>query len=195
MTRVYVVNDVRKDDPYEVYPYVTFRVPTGENGDCWDRWRVRLLEVRESARIISQAIEGIPSGDLQAKVPKVIKVPQGETYVRAENPKGEMGYYLVSDGGQGPYRLKIRSASFSNISILPWIASHNFLSLRYLILVTSSASAMRCIRNIWRVSMMMRGECSMCIVKYSTRSIRRLNFLSAVRRRSLIMKMMLCAMI
>ncbi len=66
-----------------------------------------------------QAIEGIPSGPLQAKVPKVIKVPKGETYVRAENPKGEMGYYLVSEGGLGPYRLKIRSASFSNISVLP----------------------------------------------------------------------------
>ena len=76
---------------------------------------------RQSARIIQQAIDGIPSGPLQAKVPKIIKVPKGETYVRAENPKGEMGYYLVSDGGQVPYRLKIRSASFSNISILPWL--------------------------------------------------------------------------
>jgi NADH-quinone oxidoreductase subunit D len=72
-------------------------------------------------KIVQQAIDGIPSGDLQAKVPKVIKVPAGETYVRAENPKGEMGYYLVSDGKSGPYRLKIRSASFSNLSILPWI--------------------------------------------------------------------------
>ncbi len=93
----------------------------GSAGDCWDRWYVRLAEIRQSARIIQQAIDGIPSGPLQAKVPKIIKVPKGETYVRAENPKGEMGYYLVSDGGQGPYRLKIRSASFSNISILPWI--------------------------------------------------------------------------
>ena len=99
-----------------------FDVVVGENGDCWDRWWVRLQEIRESAKIIQQAIDGIPpSGPLQAKVPKLIKVPQGETYVRAENPKGEMGYYLVSDGGAGPYRLKIRSASFSNISILSWI--------------------------------------------------------------------------
>ena len=94
---------------------------TGQNGDCWDRWAVRLQEIRESTKIIQQAIESIPSGDLQAKVPKVIKVPKGETYARSENPKGEMGYYLVSDGNTGPYRLKIRSASFSNISILPWI--------------------------------------------------------------------------
>jgi NADH-quinone oxidoreductase subunit D len=113
--------DIRKTDDYLPYHKFDFHVPVGENGDCWDRWYVRLAEIRESAKIIHQAIDGIPSGPLQAKVPKVIKVPAGETYVAAENPKGEMGYYLVSDGGQGPYRLKIRSASFSNISFLPWI--------------------------------------------------------------------------
>jgi NADH-quinone oxidoreductase subunit D len=100
---------------------------TGSTSPCRRRERRLLGPVVGAARgdpavgqIIRQAIDGIPSGPLQAKVPKVIKVPAGETYVRAENPKGEMGYYLVSDGGQGPYRLKIRSASFSNISILPW---------------------------------------------------------------------------
>ncbi len=113
--------DLRKVEDYLPYDQFDFEIPTGENGDSWDRWWVRLIEIRQSASIIQQAIEGIPSGPLQAKVPKVIKVPKGETYVRAENPKGEMGYYLVSDGGQGPYRLKIRSASFSNLSILPWI--------------------------------------------------------------------------
>ena len=113
--------DLRKTDDYLPYDQFDFSVPVGENGDCWDRWYVRLAEIRESAKIIRQAIDGIPSGPLQAKVPKIIKVPAGETYVAAENPKGEMGYYLVSDGGQGPYRLKIRSASFSNISFLPWI--------------------------------------------------------------------------
>jgi NADH-quinone oxidoreductase subunit D len=113
--------DLRKTQDYLPYDRFDFKVVTAENGDCWDRWWVRLQEIRESAKIIQQAIDSIPSGDLQAKVPKVIKVPKGETYVRAENPKGEMGYYLVSDGGQGPYRLKIRSASFSNLSILPWI--------------------------------------------------------------------------
>ncbi|HUG09046.1 MAG TPA: NADH-quinone oxidoreductase subunit D 1 [Acidimicrobiia bacterium] len=116
-----VAFDLRKNQDYLPYDRFDFDVITGENGDCWDRWYVRLLEIRESIKIIQQAIDSIPSGDLQAKVPKIIKVPKGETYVRAENPKGEMGYYLVSDGGLGPYRLKIRSASFSNISILPWI--------------------------------------------------------------------------
>jgi NADH-quinone oxidoreductase subunit D len=114
--------DLRKVENYLPYADFDFDVIVGESGDCWDRWWVRLREIRESAKIIRQAIDGIPpSGPLQAKVPKIIKVPKGETYVRAENPKGEMGYYLVSDGGTGPYRLKIRSASFSNLMILPWI--------------------------------------------------------------------------
>jgi NADH-quinone oxidoreductase subunit D len=113
--------DLRKVEDYLPYDRFDFDVVVGENGDCWDRWWVRFQEIREAAKIIIQAIDGIPSGPLRAKVPKIIKVPKGETYVRAENPKGEMGYYLVSEGGQGPYRLKIRSASFSNISILPWI--------------------------------------------------------------------------
>jgi NADH-quinone oxidoreductase subunit D len=113
--------DLRKVEDYLPYDRFEFDIPVGTRGDCWDRWWVRLQEIRQSARIITQAIDSIPSGPLQAKVPKVIKVPKGEVYVRAENPKGEMGYYVVSDGGQGPYRLKIRSASFSNISILPWI--------------------------------------------------------------------------
>ncbi len=113
--------DLRKVGNYLPYDRFQFDVPVGTAGDCFDRWKVRLEEIRQSARIIQQAIDSIPSGPLQAKVPKVIKVPKGEVYVRAENPKGEMGYYLVSEGGQGPYRLKIRSASFSNISVLPWI--------------------------------------------------------------------------
>lgn len=113
--------DLRKVEDYLPYSDFEFDVPVGKNGDCWDRWWVRLEEIRQAARIIRQAIDGIPTGPLQAKVPKVIKVPVGETYVRAENPKGEMGYHLISQGGQGPYRLKIRSASFSNISILPWL--------------------------------------------------------------------------
>jgi len=113
--------DLRMNQDYLPYDRFDFDVVSAESGDCWDRWHVRLQEIRESVKIVKQAVDSIPSGPLQAKVPKVIKVPAGETYVRAENPKGEMGYYLVSDGGQGPYRLKIRSASFSNISILPWI--------------------------------------------------------------------------
>ena len=112
--------DLRKHENYLPYHKYEFDIPVGENGDCWDRYQVRLEEIRQAARIINQAIDDIPPGPLQAKVPRIIKVPRGETYVRAENPKGEMGYYVVSDGGRIPYRLKIRSASFSNLSILAW---------------------------------------------------------------------------
>ena len=113
--------DLRKHGDYLPYDQFEFDVPTGANADCWDRYAVRLEEVRQAARIISQAIDGMPSGPLQAKVPRIIKVPKGQVYVRAENPKGEMGFYIVSEGFRGPYRLKIRSASFNNLSILPWI--------------------------------------------------------------------------
>ena len=104
--------------PYELFE---FDVPLGPNGDCYDRYVVRLEEIRQAGRIIRQAIEGVPSGPLQAKVPRIIKVPAGQAYVRTENPKGEMGYYVISEGGRIPYRVKIRSASFSNLSILPWL--------------------------------------------------------------------------
>jgi NADH-quinone oxidoreductase subunit D len=115
-----VAFDLRKHEDYLPYDKYQFDVVTGDNGDCFDRYQVRVDEIREAARIVTQAIDDIPSGPLQAKVPRVIKVPKGETYVRAENPKGEMGYYVISEGGRIPYRLKIRSASFSNLSILPW---------------------------------------------------------------------------
>ena len=111
--------DLRNHTDFLRYDKFDFEIPVGENGDCYDRWYVRLLEMRESARIILQAVDSMPSGPLQAKVPKVIKVPKGQSYVRTENPKGEMGFHVISEGGLGPYRLKIRTPSFSNISILP----------------------------------------------------------------------------
>ncbi len=113
-----VAFDLRKVEHYLPYDQLDFNVITRQEGDCYARYAVRVDEVRESAKMIIQAIDSIPSGPLQAKVPKIIKVPKGETYMRAENPKGEMGYYIVSEGGTGPYRLKIRTASFSNISVL-----------------------------------------------------------------------------
>jgi NADH-quinone oxidoreductase subunit D len=113
--------DLRKADDYLPYADFDFEIPVGQQGDCFDRYQVRLEEVRQAARLVLQAIDSLPQGPLRAKVPRVIKVPKGECYVRAENPKGEMGYLIVSEGGRGPYRLKIRSASFSNISVLPWL--------------------------------------------------------------------------
>jgi len=115
--------DLRKVEDYLPYDKFEWQVPTGTDGDCLDRYLVRMEEIRQSASIIEQAIESIPSGPLQAKVPRIIKVPPGEIYVRSENPKGEMGYHIVSEGGRVPYRVKIRSASYSNISILPWVLS------------------------------------------------------------------------
>ena len=116
-----VAYDLRKSDTYLTYDQVDFNVVTRTGGDCYDRYIVRLEEIRESVKIIRQAIDKIPSGPLQAKVPRVLKVPKGQVYSRAENPKGEFGYYIVSEGGKMPYRLKIRSTSFSNLTILPWI--------------------------------------------------------------------------
>ena len=113
--------DLRKADPYLTYDQVDFDVPVGEHGDCFDRYIVRLEEIRESVKIVRQAIDMMPSGPLQAKVPRILKPPIGQVYSRAENPKGEFGYYIVSVGGKMPYRLKIRSTSFSNLTILPWI--------------------------------------------------------------------------
>jgi NADH-quinone oxidoreductase subunit D len=115
--------DLRTQE-HDLLPYgeLDFDVITRDNGDSYDRYVVRVLEMRESIKIVRQAIGSIPSGPLQAKVPRVLKVPPGTIYVRSENPKGEMGYYIVSQGGRIPYRVKIRSASFSNISILSKIA-------------------------------------------------------------------------
>jgi NADH-quinone oxidoreductase subunit D len=113
--------DLRKHEQILPYDQFDFDVPVGANGDCYDRYLVRLAEIRQSIRIIKQAISSIPSGPLQAKVPRVLKIPKGQTYVRAENPKGEMGYFIVSEGGRIPYRLKVRTPSFSNLSILPWL--------------------------------------------------------------------------
>ena len=113
--------DLRKQESLLPYGDIDFDIPVGTKGDCYDRYVVRLEEIRQAARIVQQAVDKIPSGPLQAKVPRIIKVPAGSTYVRTENPKGEMGYYIVSEGGRIPYRVKIRSASFSNLSILPWI--------------------------------------------------------------------------
>ncbi len=122
-----VAYDLRKIENYLPYDQVEFDVISRTGGDCYDRYIVRLDEIRESAKIVRQAIDMIPAGPLQAKVPRVLKVPAGQVYSRAENPKGEFGYYIVSEGGKMPYRLKIRSTSFSNLSILPWILKGQLL--------------------------------------------------------------------
>lgn len=111
--------DLRVSEPYSVYDRFKFEVPTGTNGDCYDRTVVRLAEMRESMKIIRQALAQMPAGEIRAKTPKVLKVPAGEVYTAVESPRGEVGVYLVSDGGTSPYRLKWRSPSFVNLSTLP----------------------------------------------------------------------------
>ena len=102
---------------------VDFKVWTHPDGDSFARCWVRLQETREATKIVDQLLDGMPSGPIMAKVPRIIKVPEGEAWVSTENPLGEMGYYVVSKGDLGPFRVKIRSASFNNISIAPWVLS------------------------------------------------------------------------
>ena len=110
--------DPRKDEPYEKYGEVEFEVPVGETGDSYDRLWVLFQRMHQSCNIIEQCMERLPGGEYIAKkVPT--KIPEGEVYVRTENPLGLMGYYLVGTNQEHPYRLKMRTASFSNVSVLP----------------------------------------------------------------------------
>jgi NADH-quinone oxidoreductase subunit D len=110
--------DIRKAQPYAAYSDFQFEIPTGENGDTYDRYLVRMAEMRQSVRIIEQAVAGIPEGPIMAKIPKVLKPPVGEIYHSIEAPKGELGYFVVSDGSTQPYRLRVRPPSFVNLQAL-----------------------------------------------------------------------------
>ena len=110
--------DLRKVDPYEVYDRVDFEVPLGEQGDNYDRYKVRIDEMRQSVRILEQCVQQIEPGPVKADVPFLFRPPVGDAYAHVEAPKGELGFYLVSDGGISPYRFKIRSPSFINLTIL-----------------------------------------------------------------------------
>ena len=113
--------DLRRDQSLPMaWNKADWKVWTHPDGDSFARCWVRLQETRESTKIVDQLLDTIPSGPIMAKVPKIIKVPEGEAWVSTENPLGEMGYYVVSRGELGPFRVKIRSASFNNISVAPW---------------------------------------------------------------------------
>jgi len=145
--------DIRRADPYLCYEDFDFEIPTGQNGDTYDRYLVRMEEMRQSAIIIKQAIEGLPDGDINVEDPAVtlppkekvytniealinhflliqkgIVVPEGEVYVHTEAPKGELGFYIVSDGTTKPYRVKIRTPSFVNLQSLSKMAEGRLLS-------------------------------------------------------------------
>ena len=111
-----VSRDLRKDEPNAAYSEFDFDVPLGTHGDTYDRYLIRMDEFRESIRIIRQAVEGVPEGPIMGKVPRLLKPPAGETYHAIESPKGELGYFLVSDGkSTNPYRFRVRPPSFCNL--------------------------------------------------------------------------------
>ena len=107
--------DVRKDDPYEIYPYLNYKVPVGENGDCWDRYYLRVLECYESLSMIEQCLDQMREGPIMVTGRRIARPPAGEVYVQSENPRGDIGVYLVSDGTDKPYRVKVRPPSFCNL--------------------------------------------------------------------------------
>ncbi len=148
-----VVWDIRKAFPYSGYEKFTFDIPVGTNGDVYDRYLVRMLEMRESLAIINQAMDGMPTGPYRVQNPKITpppkwkitgsmeslihhfklftegyRVPQGEVFVRTEAPKGELGFYIVSDGSAKPYRMHVRAPSFANLEVLPLMVEGRLLS-------------------------------------------------------------------
>ncbi len=117
--------DIRKVDGYSIYPRFRFRVPLGTVGDVYDRYYVRILEMRESLKILEQALKDVPGGPAISpkgmalvKAPRTFRPPKGEAYGRIEAPKGELGFYLVSDGTPQPYRYHVRAPSFVNLTVL-----------------------------------------------------------------------------
>jgi NADH-quinone oxidoreductase subunit D len=110
--------DLRKVDPYSIYDRFEFDIPTGTVGDCYDRYRVKIGEMRQSLRIVEQARKQIPAGPVRSEVPHLIRPPAGEVYGRIESTRGELGFYLVSDNSIAPYRFHVRAPSFINLTAL-----------------------------------------------------------------------------
>jgi len=131
--------DLRRDDPYSIYDRFDFDVAVGQGdhgplGSCWERYYVRVRECRESVKILRQALPNIPEGNVMEALPRRVKLPKGEVYVRTEAPKGELGFYIVSDGGGQPFRCKGRSPCFSHVSALDYLCRGVFVADVVLIL-------------------------------------------------------------
>ena len=129
-----VAEDVRVTDTYSIYDRFDFGIPVGTFGDCWDRFYVRVEEMRESIKIIEQAMDSIPEGDVFAKVRRIIRPPIGEVFVRTESPRGDLAVFLVSDGTDTPYRVKVRAPSFANLQALKHMLRSAYLADAVLIL-------------------------------------------------------------
>lgn len=125
--------DIRKNDPYSIYDRFDFEIPVGMGevgtvGDCWDRHIVRCREMEQSCNIIEQALEKFPTGDVAAAIPKRIRPPKGEVYARVENPRGELGYYIISNGTGNPFRVKARAPCFVNLSVINDISQGHMIA-------------------------------------------------------------------
>jgi NADH-quinone oxidoreductase subunit D len=126
--------DLRRDMPYSIYDRFEFEIPygsgeMGELGDCWDRYMVRIREMEESARIVEQALDQLPEGDVLKAVPRNVRPPKGaESFFRSENPRGELGVYVISDGTNIPYRVRVKSPCFTAMSAFNEIARGHYLA-------------------------------------------------------------------
>ncbi len=128
-------HDLRRAEPYSIYDRLEFEIPTGSSGDVYDRLIVRMEEMRQSARIVEQALEQLPEGPIMAEgMKRILRVPPGEVYMRTESPRGEYGLYIVSKGTDKPYRLKVRAAAFSNLSALRAMTVGNYVADAIIIL-------------------------------------------------------------
>lgn len=110
--------DIRRADPYSIYDRFDFEIPVGKMGDTYDRYWVRIQEMRQSVRIVKQAMDQLPPGEVRTKVPTMLRPPKGEVYARIESPRGELGFYLASDNSPTPYRFKVRAPSLINLTVL-----------------------------------------------------------------------------
>jgi len=118
--------DIRRADPYSIYERLGFDVAVGYNGDIFDRYLVRMEEIRQSLRILQQVVKDIPEGPVMAgKANYQPRVPAGESYGRVEGPKGELGYYIISTGKPNPWRYHVRAPSFINLTSLEEISVHH----------------------------------------------------------------------
>ena len=130
-----VHHDLRRAEPYSVYDRFDFEIPVGEQGDVYDRYWVRLQEMEQSCRIVEQVLDQMPKdGPIMGELPRVMRLPPGEVYIRTEAPRGEYGIYMVSKGGNKPYRLKIRASSFCNLSVLKRLLRDTYLADAVIIL-------------------------------------------------------------
>ena len=126
--------DVRVSEPYSIYNRFDFGIPVGSRGDCWDRYYVRVEEMRQSLNILRQAMRDLPVGEIAAKTRRIARPPKGEVYIRTESPRGDFGVFLVSDGSDKPYRVKVRAPSFCNLQALQAMLRDAYIADAVLIL-------------------------------------------------------------